>query len=122
MIKLPKIAFYCIGNFSEFNYYASRNFKFCHSLFYVQNFKGLEFFTSLNESNVMFRYQFEEFNNQFGKCKIDEDVNYNVILSADKSHYKKFSARYTEKVINTFASIYRRWLEKDKPDFIFFPI
>lgn len=122
MKKLPKIAFYCIGNFSEFHYYASQRFKFCNSLFYVQNFKGLEFFKSLDASNILYRYQYEEFNHQFEKIKIDEDLNYNVIWAADKSHYKMFSGRYTERIISTFASIFRRWIEKDKPDFIFFPI
>lgn len=120
--KKYKIAFYCIGNFSEFHYYASRHLDFCTSIFYLQNFKGLEFFEAINDNKTEYRYQYEDFSNKFGSCKIDYAINYNVIWGADKSHYKKCSAHYTEKIINTFASIYREWLDLDRPDFIFFPI
>ena len=117
-----KIAYYCIGNFSEFLYFSSRVSKH-ESSFYVQNFKGQQFFNSLHEKAPVY-YQYRNFNEVHGALdKKKSPLNYNVIFQADKSHFKKrYSGAGVRDIIDTFYNIFKNIISEDKPDFVFFPI
>ena len=117
-----KIAYYCIGNFSEFLYHSSKRSKH-ESSFYVQNFKGREFFSSLSVSIPVY-YQYQNFNKfHTASDKTACPLNYNVIFQADKSHFKKrYSGVGVRDIVDTFYNIFQSIISEDKPDFIFFPI
>jgi hypothetical protein len=117
-----KIAYYCIGNFSEFLYHSSKVSKH-ESSFYVQNFKGREFFSSLSV-NIPVYYQYQNFNKVHAVLEKNVcPLNYNVIFQADKSHFKKHcSGSDVRDIIDTFYNIFQNIISEDKPDFIFFPI
>tara|TARA_B110000977_G_scaffold201788_1_gene298653 strand:+ start:14300 stop:15664 length:1365 start_codon:yes stop_codon:yes gene_type:complete len=117
-----KVAYYCIGNFSEFFYHSAKKSPYKTS-FYLQNFKGLNFFKS-KANDVNYFYLFENFNKLYSsKEKNQCTLNYNVIFQADKSHYKKlYNGNDMKNIIDTFYNIFNEILIKDKPDFIFFPI
>lgn len=117
-----KLAFYCIGNYTEILYLTAKQYVGVETVLYLQNFKGLKFLKQGKDKEIEYRYQFEKFNEDYERSEIDDEINYNVIWSADKSHYKRMDSKYVEKIISTFASTFKNWLAKDKPDFIFFPI
>jgi hypothetical protein len=117
-----KIAFYCSGNFSELLWFLTKNMHQITPVYYLQNFKGLDFFEKIDNDNKIYRYQFSEFNSLFNKSLPERTINYNEAYQADKSHFKRYSGVYVHKVITTFAHIFKKWIEKDKPDFVFFPI
>lgn len=122
-----KVVYYCIGNFTDFfiQTVINNNEKY-DNVFYLQNFKGVETlnYHNKNSSNkIQSRYQYENFNSLFN-CKEDvyQGLNYNIILQADKNHFKKKDKNYIKNIITTFAYMFDSWLNIDKPDYIFFPI
>ena len=122
MTNNTKIAFYCSGNFSELLWFLTKDIHGITPIYYLQNFKGADFFEDIDIANKIYRYQFSEFNSLFKKSLPDSVINYNEAYQADKSHFKRYSGAYVHKVITTFSYIFYEWLEKDKPDFVFFPI
>lgn len=117
-----KIAFYCSGNFSQLLWCLTKNIPQITRVYYLQNFKGLDFFEKIDVDNKTYRYQFSEFNSLFNKNLPQSTINYNEAYQADKAHFKRYSGIYVQKVITTFAHIFKKWLQEDKPDFVFFPI
>lgn len=117
-----KIAYYCIGNFSEFLYHSSKLNKH-ESSFYVQNFKGREFFSSIGTNKPVY-YQYQNFNKLHTVLnKNTYPLNYNVVFQADKAHFKKrYSGDEVKDIVDTFYNIFQSIISEDKPDFIFFPI
>lgn len=122
MLNKNKIAFYCSGNFSQLLWFLTKDISQIEPVYYLQNFKGLDFFEKIGSSNSIYRYQFSEFNSLFNKKLPESTINYNEAYQADKSHFKHYSGLYVQKVISTFAYIFEKWLEKDQPDFVLFPI
>ena len=123
-MSCSKVAFYCCGNFTPFFIKASNLNSNIKPVFYVQNFKGMDFIKSEQQPQLeeQYRYLFSRFNEKFGKFNRYKNVNYNSIYQADKNHYKRYSGEYVEQIINTCCGIFSDWIKKDAPEFIFFPI
>lgn len=72
------------------------------------------------------KYLYSDFNRKYNAFpEIDNKeylIDLYVALSTDKSHFKKKSSYYQEKVSKVMYCIFEEWINDLKPDFIFFPI
>jgi hypothetical protein len=122
-----KVAFYMSGNYAR---------VLRHSCEFLPEYE-LQAFCANDKSYKICKYDkrfscigylFKHFNKLHQSLNGNElidlfpRINLSRVLVTDKDHYKKYSANYQEKVINTMGIVTYRWLQEASPDFIIFPI
>ena len=119
------IVFYVNGSYAEILVEISKtlNREF-HLIAFCQNQNA---YNICKESNSFesIEYLYEDFNYYFDlnkNNKIPDQINFFEVLMTDKSHYKKESNFYQERIISNMYFIFQKWLHKFKIDYIFFPI
>ena len=122
-----KIMFYASGSFARI---------LIHIPHFIKNYEFSAFCPNYNSQQTCFnskyiinhKYLYEDFNIIFKNLDYNKSkkklyfLNLAKIHFADKSSYKKFNGNYQEKYMLCTSQIIFDYLNKVKPDYIFFPI
>ncbi len=124
---MVKVGFYMSGNYA-------RVLRHCSE--YLSNYKLYAFCANdkaykickVDDRFVNTGYLFEDFNQLYKSQNGTEftnllpQVNLAKVLATDKDHYKRYSAKYQEKIVNTMGIVILRWLQETSPEYLIFPI
>lgn len=122
-----RVAFYMTGNYARILRHCAERLNEFECVAFCPNDKALQ--TSRSCASISSTYYlYENFNEIFQDVDLGEldrispSINQARILAVDKSHYKRFPMEYQLRVLNTMGAIFARWLERERPNFIVFPI
>lgn len=120
-----KIAFYINGGYEPILTRLAKELSEFNIFALCQN--NLSYRSSLKDSvYISTKYLYSDFNSRYQNFSLNDDKEYSInlysALSADKSHFKRKSAKYQEKISMIMYEIFEEWINDIKPDFVFFPI
>jgi len=122
-----KVGFYMSGNYARVLRHCSEYLHEYELYAFCANDKAFKICRT-DDRFLNTGYLFDNFNQLYKSLDGTEltnsfpQINLAKVLVTDKNHYKRYSASYQEKIVNTMGVVIMKWLKETSPNYLIFPI